>query len=122
MPLSRAVLATILSDKPIPEPTRAYFRSRFADRLHRIIADEMEHQDLNNRAGYAKLASRVEMTSLELQSFLTQPASFELEVFLDLILALRMSEIGAQLQPVEDNPELWQRPLPARRIEKRRRR
>jgi transcriptional regulator with XRE-family HTH domain len=89
MPISRtSILSEIEQGKPISARTRAYYRRRLQNRIHRLILAAFRQQQKETGLNQKQLAERIGKDKSKVNYWLGVPSNLTLETISDLLLGM----------------------------------
>lgn len=97
-----SILSEIEQGKPIPTRTRAYYRRRLQNRIHRLILSAFRERQKKTGLNQKQLAERIDKDRAEINRWLGIPSNLTLETISDLLLGLGVDLDDPSVTPIAD--------------------
>jgi transcriptional regulator with XRE-family HTH domain len=98
----KSILSEIEQGKPISARTRAYYRRRLQNRIHRLILAAFREQQKQTGLNQKQLAERIDKHTSKINRWLGIPSNLTLETISDLLLGLGVDLDDPSVTPIAD--------------------
>ena len=103
MPTSQMlILSEIEKGRPISARTRAYYRRRLQNRIHRLVSQAFKQQQRSTKLTQKELAARIGSDKAQLNRWLGIPGNWTLNTISDLLLGMAVDLDDPSITPIKD--------------------
>ena len=103
MPTSQtSILSEIERGNPISLRTRAYYRRRLQNRIHRLVSQAFKQQQRDKGLTQKTLAARIDSDKAQLNRWLGIPGNWTLNTISDLLLGMAVDLDDPSVTPISE--------------------